>query len=840
MESIVFFGKGGIGKSTIASNVTALLASGGSKVLHIGCDPKMDSALTLMRGRIKPFSENPSSSGRSNLRDSIFPSAIKGVYCVEAGGPHPGVGCAGAGIGAMLDEMKADDILAKDGYDAAVFDVLGDVVCGGFAAPLRRGFSKKVVIVTSEEILSLYAANRLITMVNNYARNGIYLAGLAVNARSKEGAAFAAAFAAAANTRVLGVILFDPVVARAEKEKRPAALAYPKSDFAVRTARLCAAVKAASAPATPPRALSDSEFFAFAEGVKPVKAQGAPQAARPPQAPGKPAPRDGRPLLSVFESGGFKVAGMEDGQIMCDWASSAGARRIVIAPEASAREGMLRFSDWTSCFHPSAGQIPGGLYEELRAAVSRLAQFRFGEMLAAFTGTKDFYGGLVSSSRAEHEDKASSGTPKRPHIAFGQWQRFIFPRGMVRAAIPPGSMMVEHGDMECRFSGCDGGNMGMFTDFDRPSSSYTRGPLLPRETRQIVNTEFSSRDAVMGDDEKILASLYSAAEKTGPGGLVEFYVGCSAMLLAGDVSSYAQKVERETDAKVVLENYNSFSEYAPAKVAVRIAHMAGKLSRGSRRKTHDVHLVDDGMAGEKLAGLLICAGLSVARPGKDFYAAARSARLQVLSGPDTVLGPAFDKASMKWLLPPSPYGFAGTDAWLAAIAGALGRKKIKTGPAPALVKEAAVLWRRSRKYAVGFVLEAEDIKFMGGETALTMAPVLPVLGEAGFRVRLFIKGEGLSKTAAAGFSKLKAAVPGCALSVKFFNTMDELAVLLRTDSALKLVYSDIRMDPRVVAAGKNSFSAALLEPGYLGAVETWRRLLELCEWDFNEKYLSTI
>ncbi|MEI7529478.1 MAG: nitrogenase component 1 [Elusimicrobiota bacterium] len=839
MESIVFFGKGGIGKSTIAANVTALMAAGGSKVLHIGCDPKMDSALTLMRGRIRPFSDNPGSSGRSNLRESIQPSAIKGVYCIEAGGPNPGMGCAGAGIGAMLDEMKAGAILEKDGYDAAIFDVLGDVVCGGFAAPLRRGFSRKVVIVTSEESLSLYAANRLITMVNNYARNGVYLAGLAVNARNAEGAAFAEAFARAVNTRVLGVILHDTVVAKAERAKRPAALAYPGSDFTLRIVRLSAAIRAAAPPAAPPRALTDAEFFSFTEGAHvPGKAFSAAPAAPPPAA-GKTVAREGRPLRSVFTSAGFKVAGIEDGQIMCDWASSAGARRIVIAPAASARGGMLRFSDWTSCFHPSAGLVTGRLYDELRTAVARLSQFSFGEMLAVFTGTKDFYGGIASSTRTENEDQSSTGAPKRPHMAFGQWQRFIFPGGALQACVPPGSMMVEHGDMECRFSGCDGGNMGLFSGRDRLNSSGTRGPILPRGTAQIANTDFNGTDAVLGDDAKVLASLYGAAQNAGRGGLVEFYVGCSAMLLAGDVSSHAEKVERETDVKVVLENYNSFGEHAPAKAAVRADFMAARLRRGGPEKTCDVHLVTDGLMGEKIAGVLKDAGISMAGPGEDFYAAARSALVQVLSHPDTVLQPAFDKAGMKWILPPAPYGFSGTDAWLAAIAGALGRKKIKAGPSPAQKKEAAGLWRRARAYSAGFVLEAGELRLLAGEGALKMRPVLALLAEAGFRLKLFLKGDGPSKASAADLKELKARVPAGVFSVKYFRTMEELNVLLRSDSALKLVYSDVRRDPRVAAAGKNSFSAGLLEPGYGGAVESWRRLLELCAWDFNEQYLST-
>ena len=837
MESIVFFGKGGIGKSTIASNMSVILAFGGRKVLHVGCDPKMDCCLSLMRRHIPPFADKAGGGNDLELRKSIYPSAVKGVYCIEAGGPQPGVGCAGTGIGSMLDAMKDGSLMEKDGYDAAVFDVLGDVVCGGFAAPLRRGFAKKAVIVTSEEILSLYAANKLIMMINNYSRNGVYLAGLAVNAKSPDGVRVAEDFARAVNTSVLGVILRDPAVAAAEREHRPAALAFPKSDFARRAVRLCSAIRVAGAPETPPRAMRDMEFFAFAEGRREqnklqVSSHKSQAAGHRSQVTGR------RSAVSLFEAAGFKPSGMEGGQIICDWKSSKGVFKIIIAPASSAQEGMPRFSDWAVCFHPSAFKDPGASTVELLDAAALLGSLRFDDMLSTFTGMKNFYGGLVAFGGPEDKTLAASDTPRRPHMGFGQWQRFIFPGGWVNACIPPGSVMVEHGDIECRFSGCEGGALGMFNDSAGLKSSgkqSLRGPLLPKGSPQIVNTDFQAGDAVFGDEAKMLGSLYGAAAQAGPGGLVEFYVGCSPMLLASDVRAFARKVESEKGVKVALENYNSFNEHRPAKSAVRVEFMADRLSRAKGKKTRDVNFVNFSDSASVLGELLAGRGISAERIGEDFYNAARAARLQVLSDPDTVLGPAFDKAGMKWLLPPAPYGFAGTDAWLAAIADALGRKKIMPGPSAAQKAAARELWRRARCYAAGFVLAAEEISLLSGSTALRMVPVLPVLAEAGFRVRLFIMTDGSVKKTPVDISGLK----GAAVTVKFFKTPRELDGLLRADRALRLVYSDIRRDSRVVSAGKNPFSIALFEPGYEGALETWRRLVELCEWKFNERYLSS-
>lgn len=866
MESIVFFGKGGVGKSTIASNMTVILAFGGRKVLHVGCDPKMDSTLSLMRRHIPPFTDISGGSGEADLRESIYPAAIKGVYCIEAGGPQPGVGCAGTGIGSMLDAMKNGSLLEKDGYQAVVFDVLGDVVCGGFAAPLRRGFAKKAVIVTSEEILSLYAANRLIMMINNYSRNGVYLAGLAVNARNPVGVRVVEDFARVVNTRVLGMILRDTAVAKAEREHRPAALAYPKSDFARRAVRLCSAIRAAGAPETPPRAMQDAEFFAFAEGRR-TRPAGKPVRVPPTHRACVGGTRIGlgrKSAVSLFEAAGFKISGIEDGQIICDWKSSKGVFKIVIAPITAAREGVTRFPDWTVCFHPSAGKNPGTSGAELSDAVARLAPLRFDEMLSTFTGMKDFYGGLATFGDPKDKTLTAPST-MRQHLGFGQWQRFIFPGGGVDTRIPPDSIMMVHSDSECRFCVCDGGALGMFSENAclRSSSKQLRGPLLPRDDERILSTDFQAGDAVFGDEDKMLESMRKAADQAGRGGLVEFYVGCSPMMLASDAGAFARRVEREKGVKVVLENYCALGKYSPAKVAVRVDFMADRLSRANGKKRRDVNLVYFGDSASALSGLLAERGISAEEPGEDFYGGVRSARLQVLSDPDTVLSAAFDKAGIKWLLPPAPYGFAGTDAWLAAIAGALGRKKTTIGPSAAQKADALKLRRRARSYAAGFVLAAEEISLLSGSTALKM---VPVLSEAGFKVRLFIMADSSQKNAAI-IAGLKTLLPGwrvsaansppkgkpqrgvpsavgkgseqAGITVKFFKTPHALHALLRADRALRLVYSDIRSDPRVVSAGKNPFSAALFEPGYAGVLETWRCLLELCDWDFNEHYLSS-
>jgi nitrogenase iron protein len=183
-RQIAVYGKGGIGKSTIAANVSAAMAVSGSRVLQIGCDPKQDSTRLLLEGRrvmtVLDYLRNTSPNDRS--LGSIVHAGFAGVDCVEAGGPEPGVGCAGRGILSALDLLESLGIGAS-GYDIVLYDVLGDVVCGGFAVPLRDRYADFIYIVTSGEFMSLYAANNILRGVRNFEERGLKMAGLILNGR---------------------------------------------------------------------------------------------------------------------------------------------------------------------------------------------------------------------------------------------------------------------------------------------------------------------------------------------------------------------------------------------------------------------------------------------------------------------------------------------------------------------------------------------------------------------------------------------------------------------------------------------------------------------------------
>ena len=189
MIKIALYGKGGIGKSTVTGNLAAAFSRLGKKVIQIGCDPKADSTINLLGGEppvsvmdyLRDHDQDPES-----LKD-ISRQGFGGVVCIETGGPTPGLGCAGRGIIATFSLLEDLELFETVRPDVVLYDVLGDVVCGGFAAPIREGYADHVLIVTSGEKMSLYAADNICKAVENFEDRGyasVY--GLILNHRNIE------------------------------------------------------------------------------------------------------------------------------------------------------------------------------------------------------------------------------------------------------------------------------------------------------------------------------------------------------------------------------------------------------------------------------------------------------------------------------------------------------------------------------------------------------------------------------------------------------------------------------------------------------------------------------
>lgn len=226
MRQIAIYGKGGIGKSTVASNLSMAFHARGLEVMQVGCDPKRDSTRTLTGGRMIPtvleILRDHLRAGRDQnaitLEDIVF-RGQGGVYCVESGGPEPGIGCAGRGVLTALQILKDLDAIGTYGVDVVVYDILGDVVCGGFAQPIRQGFAEEIYLLCSGSFMSLYAANNIAKGVQRLARRGqTGLAGVICNSNGEEGfeRAVLADFAATLGSQLVGFVPRSPVIQACE------------------------------------------------------------------------------------------------------------------------------------------------------------------------------------------------------------------------------------------------------------------------------------------------------------------------------------------------------------------------------------------------------------------------------------------------------------------------------------------------------------------------------------------------------------------------------------------------------------------------------------------------
>lgn len=177
IKQIAIYGKGGIGKSTTTSNISAALAKLGYKVMQFGCDPKSDSTNTLRDGKYIPTVLDTLREKNVVKPEEVIFAGFGGVYCVEAGGPAPGVGCAGRGIITAVQLLKQLKVFEELDLDVVIYDVLGDVVCGGFAVPIREGIAEHVFTVSSADFMAAYAANNLFKGIKKYSNSGGALLG---------------------------------------------------------------------------------------------------------------------------------------------------------------------------------------------------------------------------------------------------------------------------------------------------------------------------------------------------------------------------------------------------------------------------------------------------------------------------------------------------------------------------------------------------------------------------------------------------------------------------------------------------------------------------------------
>ncbi len=222
MRQIAIYGKGGIGKSTTTQNLTAGLVEAGKKVMVVGCDPKADSTRLLLGGLAqKTVLDTLRDEGEDVKLDQIMREGFMGTKCVESGGPEPGVGCAGRGIITSIGLLENLGAYTDD-LDFVFYDVLGDVVCGGFAMPIREGKAQEIYIVASGEMMALYAANNISKGIKKYARSGgVRIGGIICNSRNVDRELdLLRAFSKELGTKLLYFVPRDNIVQHAEINRK--------------------------------------------------------------------------------------------------------------------------------------------------------------------------------------------------------------------------------------------------------------------------------------------------------------------------------------------------------------------------------------------------------------------------------------------------------------------------------------------------------------------------------------------------------------------------------------------------------------------------------------------
>ena len=263
LRQIAFYGKGGIGKSTTSQNTLAALVEMDQRILIVGCDPKADSTRLILNAKaqntVLSLAAEAGSVEDLEIED-VLKVGYKGIKCVEFGGPEPGVGCAGRGVITSINFLEENG--AYEDVDYVCYDVLGDVVCGGFAMPIRENKAQEIYIVMSGEMMALYAANNISRGILKYAQSGgVRLGGLICNERQTDRELdLSEALAKRLNSKLIHFVPRDNIVQHAELRRQTVLQYAPDSKQADEYRALAKKIHANSGQGTVPTPITMDEL----------------------------------------------------------------------------------------------------------------------------------------------------------------------------------------------------------------------------------------------------------------------------------------------------------------------------------------------------------------------------------------------------------------------------------------------------------------------------------------------------------------------------------------------------------------------------------------------------
>ena len=886
MLSLSLFGKGGVGKSTIACNLSAVLARRGLRVAQIGCDPKADSVSRLVGGRRVPrivdyLLQDPRAATGDAPLSPVVVEGLWGTSCLESGGPEPGIGCAGRGVDLALQFLRRQGFFQRE-LDVVLLDVLGDVVCGGFASPLRRGFGQSVCIVTSEETLPLYAANNIARMVANHAPDGARLIGLVVNSRdANPPRERLLQFAERLGTRVLSFFPADPLLRAASDRYRTVVEERPDAPISLLFEELGQRLTDATDPPVAPTPMSDEEFLDFLGERAPGARVAAPAAGVAGDPAEEPAWFEGGPGARAELARVFKLPPVDDERASARYTSVRQVRwlgqqrvevdlgaptgeQIHLALEQPGGDAFLTTEHW-ALSHSLEGVRPG--QRRLIASwLTRLARRLEGMTLPQVVGLLDRDPGsrpLPCEAPAETAgvvtDEAGEEHPDEPYTAPlgrlpGQtpddWRRHLCTDRLedlharevqLDFGLSRWDPMIRFGDLECQKPSASRHLSWPMDDRLLVAAERRAARHAPDLRRGLVDdvrfADLDQADVVMGCRHK-LESLGASAE--GSGATVRFESCCVPMVTGVNVDDTLQTLRDTTGATI--------HHHLPAQQHTRLIHtleraLADGLPEAPEPGTYNLIGFPESARTRELAALLEQAGCDLHQtviPGPfsgepDRFSVAERFVFAPNACYQAYYEPLLGLTAPRAVTPAAPYGVSVTRRWLAEVAGELGQAQAVDAVWERALAAVEEHWQGLRARAAAqrlvLVVEATDLAALLEPRLLGGLDLLGFLQEAGFPVD--VVAPPADDASAPMLARLAARLQrGDVIQAADEHRWLEAAAGGRYGAML----SNLIMDDRHQRLGLGRFSLFDIEIGLRGALASAERILHACSMSFYRKY----